>query len=385
MLYFCRTYELWIILSYHNSSVFALSFNIYRKYLLEMEITMKRFFLIPCIVFLICSCSTTTTNEEKTLTVKIDTVRIYGKAESTDYSGKIRAASDVDIAFKVSGNLMSTPVNEGQYVKKGQLIAEMDPRDYKIQLSATEAEYNQIKAEAERVIELYNRNSVSQSDYDKAVYGLQQITAKYEAHKNALADTRLTAPFDGYIQKYNYSVGETVGAGYPVVSMYSNKNPEVEINIPSSEYNRRNDFDSFTCRIGKEILPLTLVSISPKANLNQLYTARFKVTSNSENALAGMITTVTIKYKLSDDAKLIVPVTAISNTGGDSHVWVYDNGTVTKVSVKPEEVYADGYVSISGNIKAGALVVSGGANNLKEGQKVRPLEPKSNTNIGGLL
>ena len=350
-----------------------------------MEITMKRFFLIPCIVFLICSCSTTTTNEEKTMTVKIDTVRIYGKAESTDYSGKIRAASDVDIAFKVSGNLMRTPVNEGQYVKKGQLIAEMDPRDYKIQLSATEAEYNQIKAEAERVIELYNRNSVSQSDYDKAVYGLQQITAKYEAHKNALADTRLTAPFDGYIQKYNYSVGETVGAGYPVVSMYSNKNPEVEINIPSSEYNRRNEFDSFSCRIGKEQLPLTLISISPKANLNQLYTARFKVTNNSENALAGMITTVTIKYKLSDDAKLIVPVTAISNTGGDSHVWVYDNGTVTKVSVKPEEVYADGYVSISGNIKAGALVVSGGANNLKEGQKVRPLEPKSNTNIGGLL
>ena len=167
--------------------------------------------------------------------------------------------------------------------------------------------------------------------------------------------------------------------------MYSNKNPEVEINIPSSEYNRRNEFDSFSCRIGKEQLPLTLISISPKANLNQLYTARFKVTSNSENALAGMITTVTIKYKFSDDAKLIVPVTAISNTGGDSHVWVYDNGTVTKVSVKPEEVYADGYVSINGNIKAGALVVSGGANNLKEGQKVRPLEPKSNTNIGGLL
>lgn len=347
---------------------------------------MKRFFLIPCIVFLFCSCSTSTTNEEKTLTVKIDTVRNYGEAKSTDYSGKVRASEDVNIAFKVSGNLMKTPVNEGQFVKKGQLIAQMDPRDYEIQLSATEAEYKQIKAEAERVIELYNRNSVSQSDYDKAVYGLQQITAKYDAHKNALADTRLTAPFDGYIQKYNYSVGETVGAGYPVVSMYSNDRPEVEINIPSSEYNHRNDFDSFSCRIGKEEIPLTLISIAPKANLNQLYTARFKVAADSkEKPLAGMITTVTIKYKPSDDSKIIVPVTAISNTGGDSHVWVYNNGTVTKRSVTPEEVYTDGFVSIRGNIKAGELVVSGGANKLQEGQKVRPLEASSATNIGGLL
>lgn len=65
----------------------------------------------------------------------------------------------------------------------------------------TEAEFRQVKGEAERVIELYNRKSVPVNDYEKAVYGLRQITAKYNAHRNALEDTRLLAPFDGIFKK----------------------------------------------------------------------------------------------------------------------------------------------------------------------------------------
>ena len=84
-------------------------------------------------------------------------------------------------------------------MSKGQLLAELDPRDYQLQYNATRAEYSQVKGESDRVIELYRRGSVSVNEYDKAVAAKKRITALYNVHRNALNDTRLKAPFDGYI------------------------------------------------------------------------------------------------------------------------------------------------------------------------------------------
>ena len=150
--------------------------------------------------------------------VKTETVKNYENELQVTYPGRVKAAADVDLAFRVAGPIIRIPVQVGSFVRKGEVIAEIDPRDYELQYKATEAEYKQIKSEAERVIELYNRKSVPENDYDKAVYGLQQITSKYNAHKNALKDTRLVAPFDGYIQKKYFDTDETVAAGMPVIS-----------------------------------------------------------------------------------------------------------------------------------------------------------------------
>ena len=135
---------------------------------------------------------------------------------------------------------------DGARVQAGQLLAELDPTDYQVQLDATEAEYKQIKAEAERVMALYKDNGTTPSANDKAVYGLKQITAKYQHHKDQLGYTRLYAPFSGYIQKRLFEAHETIGAGMPVLSMISSGAPEVEINLPAAEYIRREQFDQYT-------------------------------------------------------------------------------------------------------------------------------------------
>ena len=85
-----------------------------------------------------------------------------------------------------------------------------------IHIYATEAEYQQIKAEAERVMALYKDNGTTPNANDKAVYGLKQITAKYKHHKDQLAYTRLYAPFNGYVQKRLFEAHETIGAGIDV-------------------------------------------------------------------------------------------------------------------------------------------------------------------------
>ncbi|MCC8170179.1 MAG: efflux RND transporter periplasmic adaptor subunit [Parabacteroides sp.] len=329
--------------------------------------------------------------KEKPLTVKVDTVRAYGSELSVSFPGKIKAAEDVSLAFRVSGTLLRVPADAGRRVKKGDLLAEIDPRDYRIQLAATEAEYKQVEAEAGRIIELYGKKSVPENDYDKAVYGLQQIAAKYEAHKNALEDTRLTAPFDGYVQKKLYDKDETVSAGMPVVSLISANRFEVEIHIPASDYLRQHQFRSYTAVLEimpGRALPLQLIDIARKANANQLYTMRFRLADvPGINLAAGMTAEVTIHYLPGENSLYRLPVSAAFEKGEHTYVWVYNPDTrrVNARQVVPQELLKDGSLIVSGGAVAGEVLVSAGVHSLEEGMEVEVLPPASETNIGGVL
>lgn len=343
------------------------------------------------ILLILGACRQNRSLKDPVLTVKTDTVRCYQNELYITYPGKVKSASDVDLAFRVAGPILRMPVAAGAFVRKGDLIAEIDPRDYRVQLSATEAEYKQIKAEAERVIELYRRNSVPVNDYDKATFGLQQITAKYDAHKNALQDTRLTAPFDGYVQKKYFDAHETVNAGMPVVSMINTGDFEVEIDIPASDYVRQRHFKSFFCTFdvfpGKRF-PLELMEITRKANLNQLYRVRLRLESEKDVSIAsGMSVNVTIEYEPEKVALTTVPLTALFEAGGKAAVWVYDpeEACVHLRNVETVKFLKNGEAVIYRGVKDGEIVVAAGVHSLQEGMKVKILKPVSPTNVGGLL
>ncbi|MCK9626428.1 MAG: efflux RND transporter periplasmic adaptor subunit [Bacteroidales bacterium] len=353
---------------------------------------MKHNVLIFCIPLIIWSCSENRPVEKDPIPyVKIENVKMYGASEQSVLPGKVKASSEVDLAFRVAGTILKVPVKEGQFVKKGTLLAEIDPRDYKIQLSATEAEYKQIKANADRVVKLYEQNSISQSEYEAAVYGLQQIEAKFSVHKNALADTRLIAPYDGYVQSIYHYANETVAAGYPVVSILNNSTPEVEINLPARDYNNRDNFASFSCTIDNypdKIYSLVLANIAHKANLNQLYTARLKMSDITSPApSAGITTMVTITYRPVENQKCCIPINAIFGEGSTSYVWVYDvkKSTIKKQTITLGEVLADGNVIVNDGLTGNEKILVAGIHSVKDGQTVKPLPAKSKTNVGGLL
>ena len=167
--------------------------------------------------------------------VRLTQVKQVAASEHTSYPAQTRAINTSNVAFRVSGTLANVKVKEGDYVREGQVIAVMDDRDYQVQLSATEAEYAQIKADCERVIALYNDGSTTAQNYDKARYGLEQITAKYQHAKDQLADCQLKAPFNGYVQKVLHEDHETVSAGMPIASLFCSNGLDVVSNIPASE------------------------------------------------------------------------------------------------------------------------------------------------------
>ena len=359
-----------------------------------MEKGLKTLCLFFSLFLLSCS-SKEQTAIDKTITVKVDTVKPRSNELELSYPGKIKSSEDIDIAFQVSGTIQKVLVNAGSKVNKGDLLAYLDPTDYTYQLSATEAEYNGIKGNAERIITLYEKGSVSKSDYEKAVYGLEQITATLNAHKKALADTRIYAPFNGYIQKKHFNSNETVAAGFPVVSLFNQNALEVEIHIPATDYLRRNEFKDFYCTIDRDPkikYPLKLISINQKANLNQLYTVRLACIPQPQATLPtpGMTATINIKRSTesSIDSQLtLIPLSSIKETDGNCTVWVYnpEKEQINTREVKILQIKRNGTVIISEGLNPGEIVVSAGVNYLKENQQVKVIKPISDTNKGGLL
>lgn len=353
---------------------------------------MKKSCILIFIVMTLFSCGRGKKEIEPIVrTVKIDTVRLSGGERCSVFSGKVKSEAEANLSFRVAGTIAAMPYVDGKFVHEGAVIAEIDDRDYRIQLSATEAEYNQIKATAERVIELYNRGSATQSDYEKAVYGLEQITAKYNAHKNQLHDTKLLAPFDGYIRKRIFEVGETVSAGMPVISMIGAKERQIEINLPMQDYARRSDFKTFEATVSTapdKTIPLTLSEISPSGNANQLYKAVFRVKNPQEVTLAaGMSAEVIITYNQLQETCYEIPVSSLFERNGKHYVWLFisEDQPVKAKEVEVGEMKRDGYIVITKGLHEKDKIITAGVQSLKEGMKVKPLETPAASNVGGLL
>ncbi len=342
---------------------------------------------------LVClSCGRRGQDGGREQTVKTDTVVPVEARESLQYPGKVKAAQDANLAFRVSGTLSRVYVKEGAHVREGQLLAELDSTDYRVQLDATEAEYRQVKAEAERVMALYKENGTTPNANDKAVYGLKQITAKYKHAQDELAYTRLYAPYDGYVQKRLFVEHETVGAGMPVISFLGSGAPEVEINLPAAEYIRRDRFTGYYCTFdlypGK-VFPLKPVSITPKANANQLYTMRLQMSgSGADMPSPGMNTMVNISCGEEEGHTYAVPTGAILEKEGKSYVFVYqaDDRTVHAREVFPLRLMSNGSsVVASGGLQPGDRIVTAGIHYISDGERVKLLPPVTETNVGGLM
>jgi len=323
--------------------------------------------------------------------VKCDTISFADNLSSkAEFPGVIKSSGSTDVSFRISGPIAQVYVKEGQRVAAGQVLAIMDQRDYQLQLQATQAEYDGIKSQVDRVVKMHQERAVSDADYDKAVHGLEQITVKLNAHRNALADTRLVAPSSGYVDAINFHAGETVAAGMTVVSLISSGTPEVQISVPAANYLRRDKMTKAECTIGaldSKTFPLKLVSTSAKANLNQLYTMTFSLPAGETGPTPGMSASVDLYYDTEGEKVLSIPMTAL--VGGDdptsSCVWVISEGKAVKKNVAVKNIDRDGTAYISSGIADGDVVITAGSLSLKEGQKVRPLPKASKTNVGGVL
>ena len=320
--------------------------------------------------------------------VLTETVVNKAGAKTATYPGRTKASDEANVAFRVSGTLLKVSVHKGDRVRRGQVIAQIDDRDYRTQLAATEAEYTQIKAEAERVMALYADSVGTANNYDKARYGLQQITQKRQLHRDQLADCVLRAPFDGYVQKVLKDSHETVGAGMPIVKIIADGQTEIVINIPASEYLRRGQFGTFSAHfevLPDERFPLQLLSIAHQANVNQLYEVRLGIQGHHPQITPGMSAMVQLTLQSEGTQPVAVPLSAVKREKEVTSVFVYKDGHVRSTQVELGSPHNDGTVDVISGLEMGDQIVVSGVNTLSDGEAVELTPKTSKTNVGGLL
>ena len=343
---------------------------------------MKNFIII---FFLSIFCISCFNNKNKKIeiipTAKVDTVKMDGNNNDKVFPATLKVSSEINLSFRVAGQIQNFYVKEGDFVRRGQVVSQIDMRDYQTQVSATRAEYNEIKSLTDRVTELYNRGSATKNDYEKAIYGLQQITAKLNHHENQLADTRLLATSDGFVQKLIHNEGEIIAAGMPVITISAGKELAVVLNLPASDYINKNNFDRYYAVLSsyKNVkIPLELSEISAKGTTGQSFEMTLKLPKKADTLklAAGVAAEVHIIYKHIENQYIEIPISAIFEENDSTFVWIFtsENDVLRKQFIKVFDFTENGTALITNGLNQGDMFVSAGIHSIKNGMKVKALK-----------
>lgn len=327
-------------------------------------------------LFSLVSCSSKKETEENIKSVKVSIVTNASKIEKIDLPGKVKEADEAKLSFRVAGSIYKLNAKEGQYVKKGDVIAEIDPRDYIVQLAVAKAQYEQVSAEVARVEEMFKRNNISANDYEKAIAGVRMAKAQFDNATNQLNDVKLKAPFNGHIQELFFKNHETVAAGMPVLSMVDISSLEIEVFLSSSLYLRKDNIKSINYSMINNpdtIFPLEQIDITRKANSNSLYKMRLLAAGNKSSIAPGMTVNVKLLLEASSKATLLVPYPSVFEVSNKSFVWRYDSISkqVERVEVTIRTISNEGYAVVNGKLGVNDFVVSAGVHSLQDKQRVK--------------
>lgn len=309
------------------------------------------------------------------------------------YCGVVRESQVINLGFKVPGQISRIEVKEGDRVHRGQLLAKLDDKDYRLGVKAVQIQYEQLKDEVARSKMLLEQKSLSANDFEKAEAGLRQLHTQLQINQNKLDYTSLYAPADGYIQAVNFSSSEMVDAGTAVMTLMDVSQLEVTVDIPLEIYQESASIANYSCIVVNSGLskkyPMRLLSLLPKADGNQTYQLRLVFMNKPDrNITSGMNVEVQIESAMDsvDSDCMMVPQSAVFRDGQQTCVWVFrSDSTVCRRPVVLNGSVRDGMIMVTGGLKDNERIVRAGVNVLQAGEKVRVLDKPSETNVGGML
>lgn len=164
---------------------------------------MKKALLFLACIGCFISCDNSSNKEQQAPNVKVICAEQSDTSSERSYSFISQPYRTTELSFRVGGPVYTFDTQSGQFFRKGELIAAIDDRDFLIRKQRAEAIYKQTEADYKRISNLYEKGSISGTSYEKAKADYEKAKADYTTSVNELKDTKLYAPFDGYIQKVN--------------------------------------------------------------------------------------------------------------------------------------------------------------------------------------
>ena len=356
---------------------------------------MRKYFKLLAIsalaVMLLATCgSKKGTSTNSTQCVEVISPTPLDTVATKNYTGRVKESEQINVAFKTGGQIKKINVRVGDHVAKGQLLANIDSSDYVLGLRNYEIQYHQLNSEVKRLKSLYEKRTVSENDYEKAAAGLEQLAIAVEGNRRRVAYTMLYAPASGVITDVFYSAGELVDAGMAVFSLLADHEMEVIFDLPVAEYQQRNNFSKIWCYTSLEpdkLLPMRILSITPKADNSQLYRVHLAFDTPSKNQLtAGMTISVKVEKEKQLQNGVTIPISSICKSETEPFVWVLTGDNhIRKQAVSLGNISENGQIVVTDGLKGNEMIVKVGTSSLQEGEHVRVLPQPSETNVGNLF
>ncbi len=364
----------------------------------------QRIFFVPLLLAALLLPACKQEIEKKEVIRPVKAIRLGGEAmrlTGRTFPGKAKATQETNLAFRVAGPLIKFPAQVGDEVKRGDVLARIDPRDYEVTLRNVQGQLSQAQALLELATSDYDRvtrvaakdpGAISAAMIDAKKGELDSAKAQVQSHRASVATARdnlkytsLNAPYDGTVVETFVENFENVQAKQSIIRLVDTKEMEFVISIPESLISEAKNVETVLVRfdafpnldiqatikeIGKEAskttrtYPVTLIMDQPEG-LQIL------------PGMAGKAWADKVSKELLEKASVgvTVPVASVFTENDKSYVWVVneDSMTVTRKEVSLGRVANEGITILDG-LEGGLLIVSAGANSLVEGQKIRLLE-----------
>lgn len=185
-----------------------------------------------CLALLLTACGGPAEENRALPVVSVAQAEAVTGSGSRNYTFISEPCRTTELAFRVGGPVQNFTVQSGQFFRKGQLIAAIDPRDFLVRKERAEALCRQAEADYRRTASLYEKNNVSGTAYEKARADYARARADYDMALNELNDTRLIAPFDGYVQQVYIERHQEVKASQPVLTFIDLSQVKLETYVP---------------------------------------------------------------------------------------------------------------------------------------------------------
>ncbi len=277
--------------------------------------------------------------------VKTERVQALTADKRRSYPGIVKAADESALSFRVGGPLVQVKVTQGEPVKKGDLLMQIDPRDFEDRIQSLEAQLagaaalqNKAQQDYARISKLFKEKVVPQSDFDSststqdaAIASVKTLNAQLQIARHALEDTSLLAPYDGTVSEQLVENHEMIRSGDVVLRFHSIQALEVTVSVPENEIVGFSLNEDTVARVSFPSIPgkefdARLTEWSSSADpLTRTYGVTFEFFAPAGfRILPGMSATVSWNTPSCPSSAVTIPASALSvRADGSSLVWVY--------------------------------------------------------------
>ncbi len=323
--------------------------------------------------------------------VRVATVIPQAFEGRSTYTGEVRARYETSVAFRIGGKIVARYVEVGSEVKKGTLLARLDPEDTRLaienaraQLNAAQADHNQAQIDLARYRKLYETKVISQAEIDRrgtvadsAAARLESARSQLRVTQNQMAYTELNADADGVITSIAVESGQVVSAGQTVLRLARPEEKEVVFNVAENRLDELRGASAIRISLWAQpdqTYAGVVREIAPGADpVTRTYAVKVSVQNAPAAMRLGMTASVAI-LRRGNEGMVALPLSALYQEQDKPAVWVFDPASET-VALRPVQVssYVERYVLINDGLKRGEKVVTAGVHKLIPNQKVRLL------------